>query len=123
VTADTREAPTRPPLPPRRYDTADWEARQVGWDAYVEVRGHRYSVPGTLAGRPVRVRITLAGVVAIYDGAPCVAQPTLQPAAQGWVTVPDHHAGLWAETLAVERRPLAVYEEVTTGNCAPSSSG
>jgi hypothetical protein len=36
--------------------------------------------------------------------------------AQGWVTVPAHHADLWADTLAVERRPLAVYEEVTTWN-------
>jgi hypothetical protein len=111
-----REAPTLQPLPPRRYDTAYWEARQVGWDAYVEVRGNRYSVPGTLAGQPVRVRITLDGTVAIYDGEQCVAQHVLQPAAQGWVTVPAHHAGLWADTLAVERRPLAVYEEVTTWN-------
>jgi hypothetical protein len=111
-----REAPTLQPLPPRRYDTAYWEARQVGWDAYVEVRGNRYSVPGGLAGQPVRVRITLDGAVAIYDGDQCVAQHVLQPAAQGWVTVPAHHAGLWADTLAVERRPLAVYEEVATWN-------
>ena len=62
----------------------------------------------------MRVRITLDGAVAIYDGEQCVAQHVLQPAAQGWVTVPAHHAGLWADTLAVERRPLAVYEEVTT---------
>jgi len=69
------------------------------------------------AGRAaVRVRITLDGAVAIYDGAQCVAQHVLQPAAQGWVTVPDHHAALWADTLAVERRPLAVYAEVTTWN-------
>ena len=79
----TREAPTLQPLPPRRYDTAYWEARQVGWDAYVEVRGNRYSVPGALAGRPVRVRITLDGAVAIYDGEQGVAQHMLQPAAQG----------------------------------------
>ena len=111
-----REAPTLQPLPPRRYDTAYWEARHVGWDAYVEVRGNRYSVPGTLAGQPVRVRITLDDTVALYDGEPCVAQHVLQPAAQGWSTVPAHHAGLWADTLAVERRPLAVYEEVTTWN-------
>jgi hypothetical protein len=104
------------PLPSRRYDTAYWEARQVGWDAYVEIRGNRYSVPGPLAGQPVRVRITLDGAVAIYDGEQCVAQHLLQPAVQGWVTVPDHHAGLWADTLAVERRPLAVYEEVATWN-------
>jgi hypothetical protein len=36
-----REAPALGPLPPRRYDTAYWEARQVAWDAYVEVRGNR----------------------------------------------------------------------------------
>jgi Mu transposase, C-terminal domain len=111
-----REAPTLQPLPPRRYDTAYWELRQVGWDAYVEIRGNRYSVPATLAGRPVRVRITLDGAVAIYDGEQCVAQHRLQPPAQGWVTVPDHHAALWADTLAVERRPLTVYEEVATWN-------
>lgn len=111
-----REAPALQPLPPRRYDTAYWEARQVGWDAYVEIRGNRYSVPGPLAGQPVRVRITLDGAVTIYDGEQCVAQHVLQPAAQGWVTVPAHHAGLWADTLAVERRPLAVYEEVATWN-------
>jgi transposase len=111
-----REAPTLQPLPPRRYDTAYRESRQVGWDAYVEVRGNRYSVPATLAGRSVQVRITLEGAVAIYDGAQCVAQHVLQAPAQGWVTVPEHHAGLWADTLAVERRPLAVYEEVATWN-------
>ena len=111
-----REAPTLQPLPPRRYDTAYWEPRQVGWDAYVEVRGNRYSVPAALAGRSVRVRITLDGVVAIYDGEQCVAQHGLQPAVHGWVTVPDHHATLWADTLAVEQRPLAVYEEVATWN-------
>jgi transposase len=110
----TREAPALQPLPAQRYDTAYWEARQVGWDAYVEVRGNRYSVPGALAGQAVRVRITLDAAVAIYDGAQCVAQHGLRPATQGWVTVPAHHAGLWADTLAVERRPLAVYEEVTT---------
>lgn len=109
-----REAPMLQPLPPRRYDTAYWEARQVSWDAYVEIRGNRYSVPAPLAGRPVQVRIALDGAVAIYDGEQCVAQHRLQPLSQGWVTVPAHHAGLWADTLAVERRPLAVYEEVAT---------
>jgi len=73
-------------------------------------------VPAALAGRAVRVRITLDGALTIYDGEQCVAQHVLQPPAHGWVTVPDHHAALWADTLAVERRPLAVYEEVATWN-------
>jgi hypothetical protein len=33
----------------------------------IEARGIRYSVHAVLAGRPVRVRITVAGAVAIYD--------------------------------------------------------
>src|SRR5262249_54933259 len=48
-------APTLRPLPARRYDTAYWERRQVGWDAYVEIRGNRYSVPAELAGHLVTV--------------------------------------------------------------------
>jgi hypothetical protein len=41
-----------------------------------------------------------------------VANHTLQPAQQGWVTVADHHARLWQATLKVQQRPLIVYEEV-----------
>src|SRR5262245_59179576 len=91
-----RGAPTLGPLPPRRYDTAYWEARQAAWDAYVEVRGNRYSVPGALAGQPVRVRIALDGAVAIYAGEKCVAQQVLQPPTQGWVTIKHPQSELWA---------------------------
>lgn len=59
----------------------------MGFD--VEVRGNRYSVPAELAGQTVRARI----------GEQLVAQ----------------HA-LWAETLALERRPLAVDKEVAAWN-------
>jgi hypothetical protein len=112
----TREAPTLRPLPSRRYDTAYWESRQVGWDAYVEVRGSRYSVPAALAGQRVTVRISLDGVVSIYEDERLVAQHALQAGAHRWVTVPEHHAALWAHALEVERRPLAVYEEVAQWN-------
>ena len=111
-----REAPVLRPLPARRYDTAYWERRQVGWDAYVEVRGNRYSVPAELAGHLVTVRLSLEGQLGVYDGDQLVAQHVLQPADRGWVTVPGHHAALWARTLDVERRPLAVYEEAGTWN-------
>jgi hypothetical protein len=39
----------------------------VSWDAYIEVRGNRYSVPDTLAGRRVSVRIALDGTFVVYD--------------------------------------------------------
>jgi len=53
----TQEASTLQPLPARRYDTSYWELRHVSWDAYIEVRGNRYSV---LASR--RVPIVRASV-------------------------------------------------------------
>jgi transposase len=97
-------------LPMTRYDTSYWELRQVGWDAYIEVRGNRYSVPDTLAGRRVSIRISLDGDLRVYDADHLVAQHRLRPATEGWVQVPEHHHALWA-ALQVEQRPLATYEE------------
>jgi transposase len=107
-----REAPTLQPLPATRYDTAYREGRQVSWDAYIDVRGQRYSVPTQVAGRPVQIRLSLDGDLTVYDGEQLVASHRVVPDGSGWVTVPEHHARLWAQTLAVEQRPLAVYEEV-----------
>ena len=109
-----REAPTLRPLPAQRYDTSYWESRQVSWDSYLEVRGNRYSVPDTLVGRPVTVRISLDDTVRIYAGDTRVAEHRLQPANEGWVTVPAHHTALWRQAVEVERRPLRVYEEVAS---------
>ncbi len=106
-----REAPRLRPLPAARYDTSCWELRQVGWDASIPVRGNRSSVPAALAGQRVTVRIGLDGQLAVYAGEALIARHTLQSARAGWVTVPAHHAPLW-QGLEVERRPLAVYEEV-----------
>ena len=107
-----REALTLQALPVVRYDTAYRERRQVAWDGYVDVRGNRYSVPSHLVGQTVIVQIGLEGTLRIYAGDLLVAQHQLQAASQGWVSVPDHHRQLWQSTLAVEQRPLAVYEAV-----------
>jgi hypothetical protein len=109
-----REAPALRPLSTARYDTAYREIRQVSWDAYIDVRGRRYSVPAQLAGRAVQIRLTLDGELAVYDGEQLVVTHQVVSGKLGWVTVPEHHAALWAQTLAVEQRPLAVYEEVAS---------
>jgi transposase len=101
------------PLPGRRYDTAYRGMRRVSWDAYVEVRGNRYSVPGRLAGQIAAIRVGLDDTLRVFADDQLVAQHLLQPAAQGWVTAPDHHAQLWQSALKVERRSLRVYEELT----------
>jgi transposase len=108
----TQEAPTLGSLPAQRYDTAYRETRIVGWDGYLDVRGNRYSVPGHLAGKSVTIRIGLDNTLRIYQEDVLVAMHQLQPATQGWVTVPDHHKDLWRNALQVERRPLDVYEAV-----------
>jgi len=114
-----REQPTLGPLPAQRYDTSYLELREVAWDAYVEVRGNRYSVPAELAGKSVAVRISLDGLLRVYRTPSLstadlpVASHVLRSAGEGWVTVPEHHAELWQKTMRVEQRPLQVYEEVS----------
>lgn len=112
----TREAPSLKPLPASRYDTSYREVRQVGWDAYIDVRGNRYSVPDHLAGKRVAIRISLDGQLSVYDEETLVATHRLRAIREGWVSVPEHHAALWDETLRVDRRPLVVYEEVASWN-------
>jgi len=109
-----REAPVLGPLPAVRYDTSYRERRAVAWDGYVEVRGNRYSVPDRLCGSMVTVRIGLDGMLSIYDDGEKIAEHRLRPGDEGWVTIPSHHARLWREALSVERRDLAVYEEVAS---------
>lgn len=107
-----REKPSLKPLPVTRYSTDYIETRLVGWDAYIQVRGNHYSVPDHLTGQHVRVHIGLDDSLRVYAGERLVAHHRLQSAAEGWVTVPDHHAPLWAQTLKVEQRSLKTYEEM-----------
>lgn len=111
-----REQPALLALPAQRYDTSYFELRQVAWDAYLEVRGNRYSVPAPLVGQTVTVRIGLDDRLRIFHAENLVATHTLRSARDGWVTVPEHHAPLWKDTLKVAPRPLQVYEEVTQWN-------
>jgi transposase len=107
-----REAPTLQPLPAHAYDTSYRETRRVAWDGYIDVRGNRYSVPATLVGQVVEVRISLDDTVRVSAADQVVAIHRLQSVQDGWVTVPEHHASLWRAAFQVEQRPLGVYEEV-----------
>ncbi|MFN8177677.1 MAG: IS21 family transposase [bacterium] len=109
-----REAPHLRALPAVRYDTSYRESRWVGWDAYIDVLGNRYAVPGSLAGQRVAIRITLQGDIHVYADEVLVATHAIRPVSEGWAKVPEFHEELWRETLRVERRDLAVYEEVAS---------
>jgi transposase len=111
-----REAPHLKPLPAVRYDTSYRERRWVSWDGYIDVRGNRYSVPDRWRGALVTLRLSLEGILSVYAEEVKVAEHRLRPVREGWVTIPEHHEELWRETLNVERRDLAVYEEVARCN-------
>ena len=107
-----REIPKLGPLPSIRYDSSYREHRCVHWDGYIDVKGNRYSVPASLCGKTVTIRITLDGNLFIYDNDMLMAHHRLRRATDGWVTDNEHHRDLWRNTLKVERRDLSVYEEV-----------
>ncbi len=107
-----RERPFLQPLPQIRYDTSYFEYRQVAWDGYIDVRGNRYSAPPALVGQRVAVRIGMDGLLRIYQTENLVASHQLKHRQEGWSTHAEHRAEMWKSTLQVERRSLAVYEEV-----------
>jgi transposase len=55
---DELERPVLHPLPATRYEFATWKRAKVNIDYHVEVDHHYYSVPYTLAGQIVDVRVT-----------------------------------------------------------------
>jgi transposase len=112
----TKEQPYLKRLPPQRYDTAYLEIRTVAWDSYIEVRGNRYSVPTTVAGQRVTIRIGLDESLRVYHAEQLMATHQLQARQDGWATVNTHHAALWQSTLQVEERALEVYAEVAQWN-------
>lgn len=107
-----REKPSLKPLPMARYDTSYLEYRQVAWDGYIEVRGNRYSVPPSLVGQRVSVRIGLDGLLRVFQADSLVASHLLRSRQAGWSTIPEHQAEMWKSTLQVEQRSLAAYEGV-----------
>jgi hypothetical protein len=108
-----REKDHLQPLPTIRYDTSYFEYRQVAWDGYIDVQGNRYSVPATLVGQRVAVRIGLDRLLRVFQADQVVASHTLKSRQEGWSTFREHQSEMWKSTLPqVEQRPLAVYEEV-----------
>lgn len=108
-----REKPFLELLPQMRYDTSYYEYRQVAWDGYIDVRGNRYSIPSALAGQRVAVRIGLDDRLRVYHAENLIAIHTLRSKLAGWSTLAEHHAQLWQDTLKVEQRSLAAYQEVS----------
>jgi transposase len=72
---ETLEKPALKPLPPARYEFAQWKKAQVHIDYHVEVEGHYYSVPYRLVRQPVEVRLTAATVECFHQGQRVASHP------------------------------------------------
>lgn len=64
---EQEDLPAMRNLPEARYVYAEWKRAKVAPDYHVEVEGHFYSVPFTLVGKHVDVRIA-SGVIEVFDG-------------------------------------------------------
>ena len=65
---ETLDRPALRPLPPQRYEHADWARPRVNIDYHVEIDRHYYSVPYQLNRERVDVRYTTTTVEVIFKG-------------------------------------------------------
>ena len=65
---DTLDRPALRPLPPTRYELAVWRTAKVSIDYHIAVERHFYSVPYTLVGATVRVRLTASMLEVLHEG-------------------------------------------------------
>jgi transposase len=62
------DRPAMRPLPPQRYEFAEWKHAIVNIDYHVELDGHYYSVPHQLVRQKVDVRASTATVECFFKG-------------------------------------------------------
>jgi transposase len=62
------DRPAMKPLPPTRYEYAEWVKAKVGIDYHAEADEHYYSIPHALVGQHVRLRVTDSTVECFFKG-------------------------------------------------------
>ena len=103
-------------LPATPYEVAEWRRSKVAPDYHVEVERHYYSVPYTLVGRHVEVRLT-ARVVEVFDRDRRVASHARSFAPGRHTTVAEHMPP--AHRAHVEWTPERIRRWV--GRCGPEA--
>ena len=83
------DRPALRPLPPQRYEYAEWRRARVNIDYHIQVRHHFYSVPHALARHEVEVRLT-ATAVEVFHKNRRVAVHVRSYKRGGYTTDPGH---------------------------------
>jgi transposase len=86
---DELERPVLHPLPVQRYELGVWRRAKVNIDYHVQVDWHFYSVPYTLTGQEVEVRLA-AHTVELYHRGRRVAAHQRSRVRGGFTTDPAH---------------------------------
>ena len=60
------EQPQLRPLPPTRYECAEWKQVKAGMDYHVQYDGHFYSIPYQFAGKQLDLRATVKAIEVFY---------------------------------------------------------
>jgi transposase len=93
-------------IPDAPYTAAFGESRVVGWSATVSFRGARYSVPHTLAGRQVWVRVAGGEVIIVAgEGSGAVEVARHPQVGPGQVSIVDEHYPDRPERDPLQRTP------------------
>jgi transposase len=72
---ETLDRPALRPLPPTRYELAEWRTAKVNIDYHIAVDGHFYSVPYALVRATVRVRLTASMLEVLHAGKRVATHP------------------------------------------------
>ena len=91
---ETIDRPALQPLPAVPYELASWKQAKVHVDYHVEVEGHYYSVPQTLVGRKVDLRITATTVEVFHRGQRVASHPKVEQRGRHSTVdshMPPHH--------------------------------
>ncbi|MCB9427703.1 MAG: IS21 family transposase [Actinobacteria bacterium] len=119
------EAPVLTALPDEVFEHVEWKQCKVGRNYHVTVDYQHYSVPWTLPGQLLRVRLTSTRV-SVFDGQQIVAEHTRRHGRKGQYStaaehVPPQHreiSGLWSRRWFTDRAAsfgpatVAVIEQV-----------
>ncbi|MCL2804068.1 MAG: IS21 family transposase [Micrococcales bacterium] len=84
------EAPVLNPLPETRFEIASLKTAKVGPNYHIQVLTNFYSVPSTLIGKQLDVRVT-SRLIEVFDGPTRVASHTRLREVKGrYQTLPEH---------------------------------
>ena len=106
------DRPAMMPLPPQRYEFAEWKTAIVNIDYHVEVDGHYYSVPHRLVRQKVEVRFTATTVECFFKGKRVAAHAALHACAGATPPAPSTCPSRTASTCSGRRGACS------TGRCA-----